>query len=429
MEPGTERRISLAQKWDQLVAEVRRIPDLGDFLRPTAGNLYLGAGSDGPVVIVNASYRRCDAIIVTPDRATAIELDGLTLDEVMRQANRYLKVIQHLDQSAAKLQSAIQEYLSSKGTRVERERLEFERGHLDQERLGLEHEMWLMLEWLWDSVAEPILTQLQLIHKPSSQHPLPRLWWCPTGAFTLLPLHAAGRRDLAASAVVERVISSYTPTLRALLQARKQAKRRGSPALSSDKMLVVAPSDIPGALPLASANKDITLLEQLMGSEQITVLNHASATRATVLDHISRYRWIHYSGHGTQDLRQPWAGGLSLADGTLTVRDMSLSNNACEFAFLSACKTATGGAEITNEVITLASALQYTGCQHVVASLWSVWDQAAAYISENLYSRLISNGRLNATATSLALHNAVTALRKSDLDRPSVWAPFVHIGP
>jgi hypothetical protein len=46
----------------------------------------------------------------------------------------------------------------------------------------------------------------------------PRLWWCPTGPFAFLPLHAARiySKDIMDCAS-DYVISSYTPTLTALL--------------------------------------------------------------------------------------------------------------------------------------------------------------------------------------------------------------------
>ncbi|MER7723089.1 CHAT domain-containing protein [Streptomyces sp. NPDC096323] len=47
----------------------------------------------------------------------------------------------------------------------------------------------------------------------------PRVWWVPTGSLALLPVHAAGHRD-GSRTLLDRVISSYTPTVRSLNTAR-----------------------------------------------------------------------------------------------------------------------------------------------------------------------------------------------------------------
>jgi hypothetical protein len=50
----------------------------------------------------------------------------------------------------------------------------------------------------------------------------PRLWWCPAGPLGLLPLHSALTYDPergADTGTVDRVVSAYTPTLKALLEA------------------------------------------------------------------------------------------------------------------------------------------------------------------------------------------------------------------
>jgi hypothetical protein len=49
------------------------------------------------------------------------------------------------------------------------------------------------------------------------------MWWVPTGNLSYLPLHAAGRDD---ECVLDRVVSSYTPTVRSLLASG--SARRGA---------------------------------------------------------------------------------------------------------------------------------------------------------------------------------------------------------
>src|SRR5207247_4553266 len=52
------------------------------------------------------------------------------------------------------------------------------------ERVDMEQGLGVVLEWCWDSIAEPVLTPLGMSTSPPTGHPWPRMWWCPTG---LLP--------------------------------------------------------------------------------------------------------------------------------------------------------------------------------------------------------------------------------------------------
>jgi hypothetical protein len=55
--------------------------------------------------------------------------------------------------------------------------------------------------------------------QPLADRDRPRVWWCPTGCFAHLPIHAAGADDKWCS---DYVVSSYTPTISSLIGARKE---------------------------------------------------------------------------------------------------------------------------------------------------------------------------------------------------------------
>src|SRR5882724_6777481 len=77
---------------------------------------------------------------------------------------------------------------------------------------------------MWDGFAAKVLEHLGYTGEPTG--PWPRVWWCPTGPLTLLPIHAAGDHRTPGAAVLDRVVSSYTPTLRALVEARSDPGRQ-----------------------------------------------------------------------------------------------------------------------------------------------------------------------------------------------------------
>jgi hypothetical protein len=77
-----------------------------------------------------------------------------------------------------------------------------------------------VLAWIWDTITGPILDHLGHTHPVEEGRRWPRIWWSPTGPLTVLPLHAAGHHVDDGRAVLDRVVSSYTPTVRMLTRAR-----------------------------------------------------------------------------------------------------------------------------------------------------------------------------------------------------------------
>ena len=87
-------RMALAREWEELVAQVRALDGFEDFLRPPRLEKLLPAAERGPVVIVNMSRWRCDALIVRRDgviRATSFPASPWT--RLRRAADGYLSVL------------------------------------------------------------------------------------------------------------------------------------------------------------------------------------------------------------------------------------------------------------------------------------------------------------------------------------------------
>jgi CHAT domain-containing protein len=249
----------------------------------------------------------------------------------------------------------------------------------------------------------------------------------------MLPLHAAGYHDQASVSVLDRAVSSYTPTLRALGFARDRP-RPPSPG----RFLLIALQNTPGHWPLPAVAAEEVYLTQLLDETRLTPLVDADATRANILESMSNHTWVHAACHGDQDLADPTAGGLVPHDwenaGLVSVLDFSAAaqSSGGEFVFLSACKSATGGLPNLDEGINLTAALQYAGWRHVIGTLWSVGDVSAAEIMYGTYQRLFGNGHLvDATHAATALHDAVRSYREraDHRDHPSRWAFFIHVGP
>src|SRR5712691_4825137 len=90
-------------------------------------------------------------------------------------------------------------------------------------------------------------------------------------------------------------------------------------------------------------------------------------------------------------LTRPSAGALHLHDGPLSIAHiMSLQLPNPVLAYVSACDTSRGGTSIPDEGITLASALQIAGYQHVVATLWQIIGFAATEVAKRLYDQVVT---------------------------------------
>jgi hypothetical protein len=71
-------------------------------------------------------------------------------------------------------------------------------------RADMTKELAFFLRKLWDQIVSPIVDCLLTTHPSQS-----RIWWCPTAAFSLLPLHAAGPYRKANEI---SLISTFRPT-------------------------------------------------------------------------------------------------------------------------------------------------------------------------------------------------------------------------
>jgi hypothetical protein len=219
-----DRRMALVREWGELVEQVRDLEGFEDSLgAPRPGSL-LPAAEKGPVV-VNVSRWRCDALIVEPDGVTSCWLEDLTLEEAARRTRDYLDVLHAVELADREFAAATSAENTPDRASIRREHLAAR--EVDRAQATVDELLVDLQAWLWNVIADPVLRKLDLVRTPADETVgWPRLWWCPTGPLTLLPLHAAGYHRTASAddvprTVIDCVVSSYTPTMRALLEARR----------------------------------------------------------------------------------------------------------------------------------------------------------------------------------------------------------------
>jgi CHAT domain-containing protein len=142
----------------------------------------------------------------------------------------------------------------------------------------------------------------------------------------------------------------------------------------------------------------------------------AAATRTFVLDHAPTATHLHLACHGTNDLADPLASVLRLADGPITVRELSQRQlTRCRLVVASACESGRIGIfGSTNEVIGLPNAMITAGAAATVASLWPVDDEATTLLMMRFYGRmheLESGGHVRPGAPAVALRDAQAWVR------------------
>ena len=262
---------------------------------------------------------------------------------------------------------------------------------------------------------------------------LSRIFWCPTGPFVFLPIHAAGFYDTWQSQprhkVFDFVISSYVPTLNVLAPSLDP-----DVASSGDLRLLAVPQPPSDGLPqlpgVATELERIRAVIRNSPSARMTLLESSVGTVEEVLSLMNEADWVHFACHGIQDTASPTESGLCLADRRrLKISDIiALSRPRGGLAFLSACQTAMGDEGLSDEAIHIAAGMLFAGYAGVVGTMWSISDKLAPRVARDVYAQLFRNGTgPDYREAARALHEAVGRLRDSNASFVE-WLPFIHVG-
>jgi tetratricopeptide (TPR) repeat protein len=396
-----DQRGELAVELDHVIERIRQVPGMPDVFQPCAfADLRAAVGTD-PVVVINISSLRCDALVLTPGEITHIALPSLTITEAKQRAKFMLKNVKRTSSQLAQGQQA---------------------------REGLVD----LLDWLWTTIAEPALDAIGVPSTTSAEYAAPHLYWCPTGVGAFLPLHAAGSWNTvetdSSRSVIGRAASTYVPRLRALLP---RSPRPETNATEPGELLIVSMPQTPGEALLPGATTEAADL--LAHFPDALHLTGPAATKEAVLAALETHRFVHFSTHATVDGPTSLDGGLRLVNGILSIRDLSDHDlSHARFAFLSACETYRTAEEVPDEGITVGAALRIAGFEHVIATLWPISDSLSPEFSRSFYRHLIArettNVRLRPEQSAEALRRAACDMRDQYPDEPHRWAAFIHTG-
>jgi CHAT domain-containing protein len=386
----------LLEERNTLITQIQSFPGFEHFLKPPSFDFLNSAALHGPVIVINQSS------FPFPSHVILLHKDS---------PPSIISILSSFHDRANRLENELLRVRKEKG--------------LDSEDYDLT--LASVLSDLYELVGKPVVERLRKLKVPEKS----RVWWCPTGAFCSLPLHAMGPipsddgREVYFS---DLYIPSYTPTLSALIESRKRGPFSDASDDSKPSILLVAqPDTLPGAF------GEITAIQTT--KNPVTTLISAMATPETVIEGLRDHRFAHFVCHGLLETGKPFEASLELHKDNLTLLSIVRSQlPAAEFAFLSACHTAelTEGS-IADEGLHLAAAMQYCGFRSVVGTMWAMADTDGADLSKHFYKTLFSNkdsqnGVPYHERSARALQIAVKKLRKKRGITLERWVNFVHYG-
>jgi len=317
-----------------------------------------------------------------------------------------------------------------------------------------------------DRVAPSIQTKpLQQLHQLLIQpiadllptDPTQRLVFIPQGALFLVPFPAL--QDAQGKYLIEQHTLQTAPSIQVLgqvaaLRAERGEKReeRGERGSTSTSALVAgnptmprvppAPGEPPEPLaPLPGAEKEAVAIAPLLQTQAIT---GKQATKAAIVQKMSRARIIHLATHGLLDEQRGLGSALAFAPDVITSKNNSLIGKRdrsgdratnglltaaeilnlplnADLVVLSACDTGRG--RITGDgVIGLSRSFLAAGVSSLVVSLWAIPDAPTAALMTQFYRNL-----QHTNDKAQALRQAMLTTMKTH-PNPQDWAAFTLIG-
>ena len=400
----------LASEMNEVIAEIRQQDGLKDFLLPPLEAPKLQAyGAYGPVVMLVAGLGPTTGYALV---TSADSIFNLPLREYTIKACR--KHFELLGQALDPRQ--------------------------DQARAA--ESLFQVLAWLWESAAKPVLDRLGVVGFPDPSDGPTRVWWITCSWVNRLPIHAAGDhlrhfRTHEPCTVMDRVTSSYSPTLKALKYSRtrrqelvKQSNNTTEPPIA----LLAAMEETIDRPTLGDAVREVKCVQPILKPQfRICSFTNPPPTRKDIVTNLRKCTIAHLACHGEANPSDPLQSRILLQDWarkSLRVSQlMKMDMENCQLAYLSACETAVNKDEkLAEEGLHISGAFQMAGVPNTVATWWEINDQEAAAVAEGFYGRLKDEeGRIDVGRAAGALRGALVEMRDAGVS-PLGWGSYVHFG-
>jgi tetratricopeptide (TPR) repeat protein len=381
----------LSKAYNSVLEDIRNCPGLENYFLKSISIAHIQERLvNEPVIILNAGESLCAGLIVTSTNVEYVHFPEFThqtaevLAEMMRMARST-----HSERTKHPFWKDVPKALCELDKRMTQEyavpSLLNQHAESDAEaniHVGPDVILRFVLGVLWRLVVEPVIRCLDwkvsfdhhqmpshsYVCHQRSQSPK-RLWWCPTGLFTFLPIHAAGHyygaRD--DDAIHNYAISSYTPSITSM----------PFPACLSSpfKFVLVAQPKSEDTRQFLNVEVEVQAIERRLGKNAsgrlIKFGSHGPpASPDDVVAELPTASVVHFTCHGNQDDANPLDSCLFLESPLTISRIMGTRMPRASLAFLNACKTAMGDEIVPDEAINLAVAFWYTGFSSVIGTMW-----------------------------------------------------------
>lgn len=382
--------------------------------RPQAGEASLQRLHDEArrleAALLEASRR--DAQLNAPDRAPAVAQGALDLPALFDALGEHTALVeyfaldgvlhafvagdagvrvQRLDVTEAQVAAAVEQLRFQTDTlRHGAARLQHRLPELQRRAL---HHLQRLHAWLWAPLASRLGDRRAVVVPHAELHYLP-----------FEALHDGSRFE------IERRELARCPSAQVLLRCLAR------PARGFDSAIVLGHAD--ARLPFVARE-----IDAVAASFPAAVVLKGGEARASVLRaQQASADVLHIACHAQFRNDNPRFSALHLGDGALTAYDAARIRLRCELLALSACETAVAHVLPGNEPIGLTYAFLAAGAPTVLASLWTVQDEAAAGFMARFYERL------------RAERQPARALRAAQLEmlathpHPYFWAAFALHG-
>ncbi|KAM0236981.1 hypothetical protein ACHAP5_009221 [Fusarium lateritium] len=408
----SKRQQDADEQLDELLSKIRKQPGFEDYLIPPSEADMKEAAKRGPVVVINASQFRCDAIIVEPHQLRLLPLPKLSLADVedlySLTASNPIPVGKRgpVDNTFNIWEAVVASH------EWDNQSSERAWGNLNKEpqaALGSPK----ILNWLWKYVAKPVMDALEPTYTPIDDD-WTHVWWIPTGSLSKFPIHAAGNYySDTAETVLDRCVSSYSSSIKSLIKGRLC-----QPSISASAHALVVGMETTEGLhsPLPFARREIPLVKTVCTSMGVTPIE-PEGRKQEVMSDLPKCSIFHFAGHGQSQSNDPLNSHLLLNDWksdpfTVTsLLDTKLHDSSPFLAYLSACGTGRIDEErYSDESIHLISACQLAGFRHVIGTLWEVNDESCVDVARVTYEMMRDMG-LTDESVSRGLHAASLYLR------------------
>ncbi|KAF8448177.1 CHAT domain-containing protein, partial [Terfezia claveryi] len=414
----TTRVLNANEKFQQLLVEIRAKDHFKDFLRLPNEKAMTDAACDGTIVVVNVAGWRSDAFIVRKNKPITIcrlpKLKQADVKEFLQYDPRVDISIPPVDISSKKI-----------------------------------------LAWIWNSIAEPVLVKTLKYEKDySSLEELttsgPRIWWVLTRETSRLPVHAGASEGVISEPirVFDRVVSSYTTSIKSLIFSREQLAKRlkdkttkGKHALLCGLMNTKYDKER-GLRSVNNAESETQAIKEILEKDRdVDVVRWATPKTAPYAEAVCNAlsppstptpSIFHFSGHGSSSPLDPSSSAIYLYDQPLDVASLlqaRVFTAAPILAYLSACSTGTTTL-LPDEGVHVMSGFVSAGFMNVIGTLWDVDDIVSSTVAISMYKRWVAIGR-KPDGLAGCLQWAVGKLREDGTEGKGMarnWACFVHMG-